>query len=175
MKSVQEIGLGFLVCAALLGCSSDDPTDNDPPPPPFAGQKIRLLVVDDPAIAAAVERLRGEWSARTGAELTIVEATTDELLAEKSLPADAVIYPSHLLGQLAESRWIAPPPETLLASEQLRWRDIFLTLRERECHWDGQTMALPLGSPVLLFFYRADLFSAAGKRAADWLQCGDEH
>ena len=42
---------------------------------PLEGVKLRLAVVDDPALAAAVGRVRGEWNAQTGASLEVIEAT----------------------------------------------------------------------------------------------------
>ena len=44
---------------------------------PLAGVKLRLVVVDDPAIATAVRGLRDEWNAQTGAEVEVIEAKTD--------------------------------------------------------------------------------------------------
>ena len=40
----------------------------------LAGVKLRLVVVDDPAIAAAVRGLRDEWNAQTGSEVEVIES-----------------------------------------------------------------------------------------------------
>jgi len=81
-------------------------------------------------LAAAIEKLRGEWKAQSGAELVVTQITGQELLAAKSLDADAAIVASHSLGPLAEgvvgaSQWepertvesvTGPAPEEFVAA-----------------------------------------------------------
>src|SRR5688500_1795146 len=86
------------VLAALHGCTPKQPTTTTALP--FAGVKLKLLVVEDPSLATAAERFRGEWRARTGAEFEVEQCSAGELLSGDST-ADAVVYPPHLLGQLA--------------------------------------------------------------------------
>ena len=74
------------------------------------GRQAAAAVVDDPALAAAVGRMRGEWNAQTGAELQVEQRTEKELAGADSLPADAVLCPSHLLGRWPSgSCWQACP------------------------------------------------------------------
>ena len=54
---------------------------------------LRLAVVDDPALAAAVVRVRGEWNSQTGAELEVAETTEKELAQADALSTDAVVCP----------------------------------------------------------------------------------
>lgn len=124
---------------------------------PFAGIKLKLLVVDDRALAAAAERFRGEWRAQTGAEFEIIQGPAGELLVGDSTAADAVIYPAHLLGQLAVQGRIAAVPKDVLTEGQLQWSDIFELLRTREATWGNDVYALPFGSPLLVCYCRADL------------------
>lgn len=119
-------------------------------------------MVDDPAIAAAVQLVRGEWNVQTGSDLEVSQLTEKELLAAKSLPADAVVCSSHLLGVLAEQEWLAAVPSELLRGSD--WTSLFDLPRLREATWGEQTMAVPFGSPLLCCYYRADLLKELGRR-----------
>src|SRR5688572_14687145 len=90
---------------ALVGCPSAAPVDEaDTPsaahPPPV----VRLLVVDDPALATAVER---EWKAAGRGDFELAQTTSGELAQAERLPADVIIYPAAMLGDLAERGLIA--------------------------------------------------------------------
>src|SRR5262245_49243558 len=90
----------ILLALSLVGCPGNTPTPAANARP-FEGQKIRLLVVDDPNMAAAAERFRGEWRARTGAEFDIEQRDSAAIASGQAASADAIIYPAHLLGPLA--------------------------------------------------------------------------
>ncbi len=159
----------ILICCLLLpGCTKPKPSaEEQAAERPLAGLKLRLAVVDDPALAAAVGRVQGEWNAQTGAELQVQEITEKELNEAESLPADAVICPSHLLGVLAERGLVTPVPKTILRGAQ--WGGIFELLRLREAAWGTEIMAVPFGSPVLCCYYRADLLEKLNRRPPrDW-------
>ncbi len=155
-----RFGATTLVLAIWLagaGCS-----DSAPPPPgktvlPFQGQMVRLLVMDDPGMAKAVRGLAGEWTAGSGATLEVRETTLAELPLGWADQCDAVIYPSHELGRLAED--LAPISEELLRQPSVAWSDILPLLRRREAMWNSTTVAVPLGSPVLALYYRSDWFA----------------
>jgi multiple sugar transport system substrate-binding protein len=154
-----------MLCVALLlgGCTKPD----DAPKPrqaeqPLRGVKLRLAVVDDPALAAAIVRMRGEWNIQTGSELEVVETTEKELNAAKAMPADAVVCASHLLGTLAERDWLAPVPQEMLRNAE--WTGLFELLKLREVVWGKETMAIPFGSPLFCCYYRADLLEKLGRR-----------
>ena len=69
-----------------------------------------------------------------------------------------MIYPSGLIGELAERGWIAPLSDDALDSPEFARRDIFDQLRQHEIKWGDATYAAPLGSPPLTLVYRPDLF-----------------
>jgi multiple sugar transport system substrate-binding protein len=117
--------------------------------------QLKLLVVDDDAMATAINSLKGEWSAETGGGLEIRTATSAELANSKSLAEDAVIYPASALGALAERELIEALPET--APSDLAWSDLFESLQLREAMWGGKRYAVPFGSPVFVLWYRPDL------------------
>ncbi len=164
MKSSRH--LFAIACFALLaaGCPRS-PTDDGPPGSarlPLEGRTLRLAVVGDPALAEAVMHLRGEWNAQTGAELEVVELSEDQLREADAPPADALIIPSYMLGELAERDSIAPVPKAITDSNP--WSGIFDLPKLREAAWGKRTMAVPFGSPVFCCYYRADLLEKHGRQ-----------
>ena len=152
-----------LVLVLLAGCPrQQSDSEGQPVKKPLEGVKLRLAVVGDPALAAAVVRAQGEWNAQTGAELQVRQTTEKDLVEADALPADAVICPSHLLGVLAERALLAPVPTAIVKGPQ--WADIFELPKLREAAWGAQTMAVPLGSPLWTCYYRADLLAKLGRR-----------
>ncbi len=116
--------------------------------------KLRLLVVDDPAIATAVRGLRDEWKAQTGSEVEVLESTEKDMTDK---PGDALICPSHLLGPLAEAKRLAPVPRKIASDPQGPWSQTFELLRNQEAVWGDEVYGVPMGSPVFCCYYRADL------------------
>lgn len=161
--------IGFLLPGST-GCQKSDSvgeTSLDGLPPKGSG--LRLIVVEDPAMAAAIRQLKAEWSGQSGWDLDIQELRSSELDPEKGLEADAMIVPSSHLGTLAEGGFLSPLPGELARSSQADWSDIFDLVRSKEAVWDSKAMAVPFGSPVLTCYYRADLFERLNlKPPATW-------
>jgi len=158
-------GLAAAGCAMALlaGCSRSEPADDATSKRlPWEGVQLRLSVVDDPALVEAIGRVQGEWKAQTGAELSVQTMAEADLVRADRLEADAVICPSWLLGPLAQRGLVAPIPQAACDAPAARWMDIFELQRSDEAAWANQTMAVPLGSPVLVCYYRADLFERLG-------------
>lgn len=165
------------LCASLLillsGCSSNDSTPQAEPGKQLAGVKLRLVVVDDPAIAAAVRGLKDEWNAETAGEVEVVECKQNELADAASLPGDAVICPAHLLAALAEAKRLASVPHSIAqnADPHSAWLKCFSLLRNQEAAWGGEDYGVPLGSPVFCCYLRADLLEKLGRRPPEtWQQ-----
>ena len=159
------------LCLLLLlaGCPGSEPATQPSDKLPFEGVELRLAVVDDPDLAAAAERLQGEWKKLTGSEFQVLSIGEAELSATDKLPGDAVICPSHLLGPLAERKLIASLPEELspktrIPGEDDPFSDVFELVKLREAAWNGEVTAVPFGSPVLICYYRADLLDKLGRR-----------
>jgi len=168
--------LPVLVAVVVAGACAD--SDDDAAAPlvdaSLQGIQLKLLVVDDPELAAAAERLRGEWNAQTGAEFEVAECSTSELLGAEKLDADAVIAPSWVLAPLAQREWAAPVPREILGEKSGPWPKIFETLRTREAVWDETVYGVPCGSPVLTCYYRADLLEKLGRRPPkSWEEYGE--
>ncbi len=157
--------LAPLSCLLLILAGCPRP-ESEPQPGhdrlPLEGVTLRLAVVDDPALAAAVVQARGEWNAQTGAELEVTEISEKELERAETLPADAVLCPSHTLGILAERDLIEPVPKNIIRGDQ--WNGIFDLPKLREAAWGGRIVAVPFGSPVFCCYYRADLLEKLGRR-----------
>ncbi len=148
----------------LAGCPTMPPEVVGPDPASPLGQtELSVTVADDPPMARSAERLRGEWHSQTGGRFSVNEATVEELLDGASLPGDAVLVPSALLGTLAERDWIHPvPPRAPTAGtsgeQRDEWSAVFEALRRGEVVWGTDVVAIPFGSPVFVCYYRADLF-----------------
>jgi len=160
-------------CLLLLaGCTKPAPNSGQTAPgTSLAGVKLRLVVVDDPKLAEAVGRLRGEWGVLTrpedataGSDFQVQLMTAEELAAAEAMPGDAVICPAWLLGPLAQRQWTAPLSEELLREAAGDWGDMFELLRIGEAVWGSDVVAVPFGSPVLTCYYRADLLQKLGRR-----------
>jgi multiple sugar transport system substrate-binding protein len=162
-SNTSVAGFALLLLLLLTGCPKPiSGPKTEPAVRPLEGLKLQLAVVDDPALAAAVTRVQGEWNAQTGAELKVEQITEKDLLSAATLPADAVLASSHLLAILAERELLAPVPPQILHDAQ--WGDIFELLRLREAAWGTQFMAVPFGSPVFCCYYRADLLEKLGRQ-----------
>lgn len=150
------------LCSMMVGCNnrSSEPvgkaesSENKPDQGP-----LRLCVVDDPEFAEAIET---QWAARAETPLEVRRITATELLAEKSLNTDVLIYPSRYLGELAERGVIMVLPPEALKERDFEWSDILELVRLRETAWGEKTYAVPLGSAPPVLWYRPDLLRAAG-------------
>lgn len=101
--------------------------------------------MNEPELVESITRLRGEWTERSGGELTASPTTWKDLSTAKSLDADVIIFPSRYLGELATRNWLRPVRSSLLDSEDFNSADILPLVRNELIKWGGQTMALPLG------------------------------
>jgi len=163
------LGLAAL-SLAVCGCPGTTPPAANPESAPGPAVPLRLVVVDDPGLAEAVQR---QWQARAEGELQVRQARTEEICdpRRKRLAADAVIYPSGLIGELAERGWLMPLSDDALRSSEFARRDIFDHLRQHEMMWGEETYAVPLGSPPLSLVDRPDLFEKLGVQPPEtWQQ-----
>lgn len=164
---------------ALLACAACGPRTEQPPLSSegrLDGVTVRLVVVDDPALAAAIGELAGEWSASTGAQLVVSQARGSELLAVDDaeaalapLEADALVYPVGWMGALAARERLLPIPDDVLSSSALAWPDLLELLAVQEATWGGKVWAVPLGTVLLTCYMRGDLVDALDAQPPyDW-------
>ena len=140
--------LRTIVAVLLIVCAGCRPPVPPPKPAglPLEGVKLKLIVVDDEAIAKSIGRLKTEWKAGSGSELTIFEMSSAEVLTASSLDGDAIIYPASLIGTLVEHKLLTPVPKSVLEDEKFAWSQVFQLLQEHESTWGETVYALPLGS-----------------------------
>ncbi len=157
--------LAGLLSSGLVGCQDTESVGGGRPDglPPEGGS-LRLMVVDDPAMAAAIGRLRTEFRGQSGWDLTVQETSASELAAGKPIAADALVFPSALLGALARRDLASPLPRQPSYTDQAEGADVFELVRSTEVSWAGKAVAVPFGSPVLTCYYRADLLEKLGKK-----------
>ena len=138
------------VTALLAGCPADPPsagtdTQAKRAAEPRPSVALRVLVVNEPELSEAINRLRGEWAERTGSELRTSAKPWQELIAEDAIDADLIAFPSRYLGELCVRNWLRPVRPNVLESDELRATDFFPLVRHDLIRWNGQVMALPLG------------------------------
>jgi ABC-type glycerol-3-phosphate transport system substrate-binding protein len=162
MQRFLHIWLVLLVYMA--GCDGPKPNPNAAAPGENkTAAPLRVLVVDDPEMAAAI---REQWSTRsTGQELVVDTAAADDLKTAQRLSADVLVFPTPMLGELAEGELIQPLTDRLSQSDKaeiqrssLNPQDWFANVRQGEASWGRKLYAAPLGCPRLVLFYRRDLF-----------------
>ena len=72
-------------------------------------------------------------------------------------------FPITALPELAHAGHLAPLPRELQSKEDLDWLDIHAGLREHVVTLGGKPLAVPIGSPPLLCYFRRDLLEKAGR------------
>jgi multiple sugar transport system substrate-binding protein len=172
------MGLALVVGSLLVllaGCPNGDDRRQPPPEDALAqGIELELLVVDDPALAAAIEQVEGEWNALTGCTYRVEQVSQEELETAQTLPSDAVIAPSCLVGEVQARAEVVPVPADFLERGQGGEPDLFSLLRAHEAVWGKQAVGVPLGSPVLVIYYRADLLNKLGRAPPQtWAEYGE--
>jgi len=156
-----------MLMAAIGGCGNNGALPAKTSAEGFSAKilaNLNLAIIDDPDLAASISTLLGEWKAQTGSELTVQMLTAKNIAATEKLDADAVIYPSALLGTLAEQHLIRPLNGAWLKDDPLETADLLQPPNSLEFTWDGQPFAVPLGSPQFVLLYRPNLFQRFGKQ-----------
>ncbi|MEN0109182.1 MAG: hypothetical protein AAF805_00520 [Planctomycetota bacterium] len=121
---------------------------------PRAEVSLAVAVVDDPSLAAAIERQRGEWNALTGGEYTVKPIGSVAGIDGH----DLIVFPSAAMGALCEpsegrdSAVLRPVRSGVLKLDLLRFSDFQPVVREVEVVYGQRVMALPLGcaTPLLV-------------------------
>jgi hypothetical protein len=142
--------LMVLCVLTLAGCPRGEQltpstTRNSGPDAPRASVALRVIVVNDPEVAEAINRLRGEWAERSGGELTATAKTWAQIATAKNLDADVIIFPSRYLGTLCARDWLRPLRAGVIESNHIDADGIYPLIRRTLIKWGGETMALPLG------------------------------
>src|SRR5687768_3620598 len=107
LKHVSLIVLFILASGCRSSTSSPAPSGQQEP---ASAQSLRLLVIDDPDLARAIER---QWTAHGENPLQTRLMSQQDFLKQQQrrLASDVVIYPSALIGELASRDWLQPLAE----------------------------------------------------------------
>jgi hypothetical protein len=144
----------FLVHALSVGCAEKQgsSTKSEPKVASDAGASLtlRVLVVNEPGLAEAINRLRGEWAERATGELKATSATWADVVAGKTIDADVIIFPSRYLGELCVRGLLRPVRSNVLESADFKADDLFPLVRQELMKWGGQVMAVPLGAQLVI-------------------------
>jgi ABC-type glycerol-3-phosphate transport system substrate-binding protein len=139
----------LLAHVLLPGCTNDEGRSKPSQPKvasaPGPSLTLRVLVVNEPELAQAINRLRGEWAEQATGELETTTTTWAELAAAKTIDADVIVFSSRHLGELCARDWLRPVRTNVLESDDFDADDFFPLVRRDLIKWGGQPMALPLG------------------------------
>jgi multiple sugar transport system substrate-binding protein len=149
--------LALLIVAASGGCKRGT-SESVSPEGQVTELPLRVLVIDDEPLADAVKLA---WDSRVGGSTKLLHLTVAELREgeQTRLNADVILYPSYLLGELAERDLIEPLDTEDAADPIFDRQGLFELIRLREIVWGSKVYAVPLGSPQFTLFYRKDIFA----------------
>ena len=159
-------GCCLLACGWLLAGCREAALDNaDRQTPLFQGQTIRLAVPGGWGFKELWDIQLEEWAARTGARAELIEIDMTDgsgALLKSDSNLQLIIFPWTRRGELLAGKHLQSLPEESLGESQLNWDDLFRGLREKQANLDLGPALVPIGSPVLVCYYRADLLEQAG-------------
>jgi multiple sugar transport system substrate-binding protein len=163
---------------ASIGGACTKPTPTAPSKP-FAGTKLVVGVVGDPAILPSVKAQQGEWMAQTGAELSIRDEPVDP---KSAVDVDVLVFPGDRMGDLVDARTLAVLPDSELFPAQptaeggapapepppdvLQYQDIVIAYRDLVDRYGPDRMGLPIGGSALVVAYRKKAFDDPATRQA---------
>lgn len=160
--SVLPFILVFLT--AIVGCPQQ-PDQSAPQTLPYQGQSVRVAVPLGWGFKEVWELPFEDWSARTGAKAELIETDMQDNagpLLKGDSPPQLIIVPWTRRGELLAEHQLQSLPADSLTETQLDWSDLFQGLREKQGQAESGPTFVPLGSPVLVCYYRADLLEKAG-------------
>jgi multiple sugar transport system substrate-binding protein len=160
-----QIAIAFW-CSGLLilaGCSSQKEAQEEARP--FQDVTIRVSVPRGWQFPNSWDVHLEEWSVRTGAKVELTEQDTSDLtrpLLPPTEPPHLILFPWSRRGELLAARQLQPFPPSALEESQLNWSDYLQGLREKQASTEGGGFLIPISSPILTCYYRADLLEKAG-------------
>jgi multiple sugar transport system substrate-binding protein len=110
-----------------------------------------VLVVNDPELAAAIYRLRGEWTDRKGGTLAAEPKAWADVALADAIDADVIVFPARYLGDLVAR--LRPVRESVVRGQLYNAEDLLPRARVLGMH-GGRLVAFPIGVQVPLVGYR---------------------
>lgn len=125
-------------------------------------EPLHLIVVDDPPLAAAIER---RWAAEDRGPLRVTP-TSAPAIRDSSwvLPADcdAVVFPFACEADLIDAGQLVPVPAHVLDSDLVARGGWLPAYSSRAAAWSGGFWSLPVGAATLMLVEGPDLKAAGG-------------
>lgn len=148
-----------LVIVLASGCSSS----NQQTPAQSSVDSISVSAPQGHGFAETWEAILSEWSARTGMNQSLTEVDSEPVVGNP-LPADLNLIPLTSAIEYASRGELKGIPALATDENGLDWQGLFQGLREKVCSLSGEKALIPLSSPVLVLYYRADLLAKGGKK-----------
>ena len=154
-----------VLLSVVVGCDPNRASNSEqqkPAAPATSNVPLRLWIVGEVSDAKLVERA---WLTGSDQPLEIRTLTVAEFLAEKSCACDVVVYPSRLVGELLDRKWLTKLPATLSAPVEdapqvpAGWH--------RQAVYGTDTWAVPLGASVPMVVVSPPAVEALAT-VADW-------
>ncbi len=150
LADLWPIGSRLLILALVLLAGCEKNGSSSPPMPtknaaePRASVALKVLVVNDPKLAEAINRLRGEWAERSGGTLSAESLPWTDVAKAENVDADVIIFPARCLGELVEAKRLRPIRDAVVNSKIYNADDVLPLVLERLGTYGGRTMALPM-------------------------------
>ncbi len=119
-------------------------------------RSLTAVVVDDPKLGESLSR---RWTSEGNGTLKVTNVTEDEFRKAKFAlqpEVDVVVFANRLFGDLVAEGQLLEIDEAA-GSLGINRENMLAHYRENLTRYGNQTLALPLGAPQTVLFYRADL------------------
>src|SRR5262245_9087456 len=97
LRKFKRGSLAALLVLMIGGCTGQPHESQPQPTSPPPSVAMSVLVVNEPELAQAIERLRGEWESRSGGTLSVTEQPWADVAKSPSLDADLIIFPTRYM------------------------------------------------------------------------------
>lgn len=172
-KIITWIPLCFALGFGLPGCT--DPSSK-PSASTLTGQKVVLAAPEKFKFRDSLEVSLNDWSAETGATVTVEDVSWEEksdplaAINADEQTAKVVVFPLTRMADILAQQRLAPVPleersteaESAANRASLDWEELLPGLRERVGTPGKIATVLPVCTPVLVLYYRADLLEQHG-------------
>ncbi len=165
----KTLGCVLLVLCLGVGCQNK-PTEEVPKTPVGTESSTVPLQVWVIGSVSDLPMFERQWLSGSDQPIAIQSMSVETFLEKKSCDCDVVLYPSRLLGELLERKWIVKLPKSVAlnkeqtdAAEQLpkSWMD--------QVSYDGEKWGVPMGTSTYVTIVNA-AFTAAMENPRDWTE-----
>ncbi len=163
----KTLGCALLMLGLSVGCNSRPAEEVSKVPVGTESSTVPLQVwvVGSVTDLPMFER---QWLSGSDQPIAIQSMSVEAFLEKKSCDCDVILYPSRLLGELLERKWIVKLPKSVSlnkeqtdAAEQLpkSWMD--------QVSYDGEKWGVPMGTSTYVTIVNA-AFTTALENPRDW-------